>query len=65
MSFIVSALGDVVAGTPVEFLSLMAWGTQGGWFDAALFGLALPALPFGLWRARRADATRAPAACSG
>ena len=33
----------------------MAWGERGTWFDAVLFGLAIPALPFGLWKAGRAD----------
>jgi hypothetical protein len=34
----------------------VAWGIEGSWFDAILFGLAIPALPFGLWKATRADA---------
>jgi hypothetical protein len=33
----------------------LAWGVDGSWFDAVLFGLAIPALPFGLWKAGRAD----------
>ena len=36
-------------------LAALAWGERGTWFDAVLFGLAIPALPFGLWKARRAD----------
>ena len=36
-------------------LSMFAWGERGTWFDAVMFGLAIPALPFGLWKARRAD----------
>jgi hypothetical protein len=37
-------------------LAPMAWGVPGSWFDAILFGLAIPALPFGRWKAGRADA---------
>jgi hypothetical protein len=37
-------------------LAPMAWGVEGSWFDAVLFGLAIPALPFGRWKAGRADA---------
>ena len=55
--FVASASRDLLEGSQVAFISVMAWGTKGGWFDATLFGLALPALPFGLWKARRADPT--------
>ena len=47
--FTASAARDAV-------LSPLAWDIRGSWFDAILFGLAIPALPFGLWKARRADA---------
>lgn len=36
-------------------IAAIAWGRPGTWFDAIVFGLAIPALPFGLWKARRAD----------
>ncbi|MGD9902849.1 MAG: serine/threonine-protein kinase [Vicinamibacterales bacterium] len=37
------------------WLPAVAWGQDATWFDAVIFGLALPALPFGLWKAARAD----------
>ena len=36
-------------------LAPLAFSLRGSWFDAVMFGLAFPALPFGLWKARHAD----------
>jgi hypothetical protein len=54
--FFASALIGVVRDTPLEFLAAMAWGGESTGFDTVMFGLAIPALPFGLWKAKRAEA---------
>jgi len=46
----------VASASAGALLPAVAWGRDATWFDAILFGLALPALPFGLWKAARADA---------
>lgn len=55
LCFLASVLGDAVRDSPLSPLSALGWGRPGRWFDAIQFGLAIPALPFGLWKARRAD----------
>jgi hypothetical protein len=52
---IAGALLFVASATAGTILPAVAWGRDASWFDAVLFGLALPALPFGLWKAARAD----------
>ena len=53
--FLATALWRAPDGPRFAVLSAIAWGAPGTWFDAVLFGLAFPALPFGLWKARRAE----------
>ncbi|MBK5257212.1 MAG: serine/threonine protein kinase [Vicinamibacteria bacterium] len=36
-------------------VSALGWARSGSGFDVVLFGLSFPALPFGLWKAGRAD----------
>ena len=55
MSFLASALFGIGAGSLLPAVSALAWGAPGFWFEKLMFGLAIPALPFGLWKARRAD----------
>jgi hypothetical protein len=53
--FVASSLSEIARGSMFSAVSAFAWGLQETWFWAILFGLAIPALPFGLWKARRAD----------
>ncbi|MDH4063552.1 MAG: serine/threonine protein kinase [Acidobacteriota bacterium] len=56
---VVCALASALAGTGrgamLPGVSTFAWDSPGSWFDVILFGLAIPALLFGLWKARKAD----------
>jgi hypothetical protein len=53
--FVASALAGTARGSMFAAISGIAWGREETWFWTLLFGLAIPALPFGLWKARRAD----------
>jgi hypothetical protein len=45
----------VASAWAVGPLAPFAWAPRASGFDAIMFGLAIPALPYGLWKARRAD----------
>ena len=53
--FLASALAGVARDSMFGAISMIAWGHPGTSYEFLRFGLAIPALPFGLWKARRAD----------
>ncbi len=55
VALVAGVLLFVASASPGTVLAPLAWTIRGSWFDAVMFGLALPALPFGLWKATHAD----------